>query len=152
MRAPLEKLLHKNTEFRWSVKCQQSFDKIKEILSSPLSLTHFQPDQELFVALDGSSYGIGAVLFHRFSDGSEKPMAHASKSLTQAERNYSQIEREVLSIIFAVKKISSITLVREYPVNRSSAVGFYFWIKERYPSTCREPLTTLGSILDELYL
>ena len=79
-----------------------------------MSLTHFQPEQELFVVSDASSYGIGEVLFHRFSDGLEKSIIHASKSLTQAELNYSQIEREALSIIIAVKKFHQFLWGREF--------------------------------------
>jgi hypothetical protein len=37
-------------------------------------------------------------------DSKERPIMYASHSLSQAEKNYSQIEREALSIIFAIKK------------------------------------------------
>ena len=71
---------------------------------SLLSLTQFQPDQHLFLATDVSSFEVGAVLFHRFPDGSDRVVAHVSKSVTPAEHNYSQIEREALSIVFGTKK------------------------------------------------
>jgi len=56
------------------------------------ALVPYNPSLPLFLAADVSSVGIGAVLFHRFQDGTEKATAHASKTLTPTEKNYSQIE------------------------------------------------------------
>ena len=54
------------------------------------------------------------MLFHKYSDGSERPIAYASKSLTSAEKNYSQIEREALSIIFGVRKFHQFLYGRSF--------------------------------------
>uniref|UniRef100_A0A5S6QAU4 RNA-directed DNA polymerase n=1 Tax=Trichuris muris TaxID=70415 RepID=A0A5S6QAU4_TRIMR len=86
-----------------SSECQAAFEKAKLILKSDLLLTHFDPSIPVVVAADASSNGLGAVILHRFPDGKEKPIAHASRSLLPAEKNYSQIE-EALALVFAVKK------------------------------------------------
>ena len=67
-------------------------------------LAHYDPKLPVGLACDASSIRVGAVLFHKYPDGSERPIAYASKSLTSAEKNYSQIEREALSIIFGIRK------------------------------------------------
>ena len=72
-------------------------------MSSQL-LVHFDPSLKIIVACDASPYGIGAVLSHQMPDGSEKPVAFASRTLANAERKYSQIEKEGLACIFAVKR------------------------------------------------
>ena len=77
-------------------------------------LVHFDPEKELVLAFDASPYGIGAVLGHREQDGSEKPIRFVSQTLTQAEKNYSQMEREGLACIFGIKKFHSYLFVRPF--------------------------------------
>ena len=78
--------------------------KIKKILTSDLFLTHYNLDLEIIVASDTSSYGIGVCILHKMNDGTTKPIAHVSRALLLAEKNYSQIEKEALAIIFVISK------------------------------------------------
>ena len=94
---PLNCLLKKDATWEWSAKCQDSFTKLKEALTSTTVLTHYDPKVQIALAYDASSTGIGAVIYHVYLDGTEKP-------LSSAEQNYSQIEKEALSLIFGVKK------------------------------------------------
>ena len=104
LRGPLNKLLKKNKSWLWTPECLQSFEKIKKTHTSDLSLTHYDPTLDIIVASDASSYGIGAYILHKLPDGSQKAVAHATGSLLPVKKQYSQIEKEALRIIFAVTK------------------------------------------------
>ena len=90
---PLYNLLQKDTTWQWEAEQQNAFEKSKALLTSSNLLIHFDPKLPIVLACDASNYGIGAVLAHRLSDGSERPVAYASRSLTKTERNYSQLEK-----------------------------------------------------------
>ena len=104
--APLYKLLRHGTPWRWTSKEKAAFTKPKELLTSAEVLVHFNPKLELVLACDASAYGIGAVLSHKMTDGSERPIGFASRTLSDAEKNYSQIEKG-LACVFGVKRFHS---------------------------------------------
>ena len=74
------------------------------MLTSSKVLAHYNPKLSLRLATDASSYGVGAVLTQVSEEGTERPVAFASRTLSEAERNYAQIEKEALAIIFGVKR------------------------------------------------
>lgn len=101
--SPLRSLLTKNKKFLWSSECQAAFNKLKEEIASDRVLVPYDPLLPLTVACDASPTGVAGVLSHVI-DGEERPISFVSRALTQAERNYSQLDREAVAIVFAVDK------------------------------------------------
>ncbi|KAL5473647.1 hypothetical protein EMCRGX_G028155 [Ephydatia muelleri] len=99
----------------WGAEQEEAFKRAKSQLASDVVLAHFDP-QQLAVACDASPYGVGAVLSHLYNDGSERPIAYASRSLAPAERKYSHIEKEGLAVVFGVKKFHQYLLGRKFVV------------------------------------
>ena len=83
---------------------QEAFDRLKDLLCIDNVLAHYDPSLELGIFCDASEVGIGAVLFHPYSDGNERPIANVSKTLTDTHRRYSQIHTEAFAVVFALKK------------------------------------------------
>lgn len=105
--APLRELLKKYALFNWTELHTQVLSELKnEILKSNI-LMPFDTSKEIAIQCDASQNGLGCCILQ---DG--KPISFASRSLTDAEQNYSQIEKEMLSIIFACTKFNFYTYGR----------------------------------------
>ncbi|KAJ8888987.1 hypothetical protein PR048_008481 [Dryococelus australis] len=96
---PLRCLLCRNTIFKWTSACEVAFLKLKQYIASDQVLVPYDPDLPVQLACDASPTGIAGVQSH-IIDGSKDPIAFASRSLTAAEQNYSQLDREALATVF----------------------------------------------------
>ena len=83
------------------------------MLTSSALLAHHDPTQPLVLLCDASQYGVGAVL-SQVCNGDEKPVAYTSRTLTTAERNYSQLEKEGLALVYDVKKFHNYLFGRTF--------------------------------------
>ena len=111
---PLNKLLCQDQPWHWTKSCQHAFVTAKKKLVSPNVLVHYDPSRPIRLAADASAYGVGAVISHVLDDGSEHPIAFASRTLIPSERNYSQIEKEALSLVFGVSKFHAYLYGRKF--------------------------------------
>ena len=75
---------------------------------------HYDPSKPIILACDASQYGIGAVLSHVMDNEQDRPIAYVSRTLSSAEKHYSQLEKEALAIVFAVKKFHNFIYGRPF--------------------------------------
>lgn len=101
---PMHQLLHKTRGWAWDSKCTEAFETCKQMLVQSDVLVPYDPNLKIEVTADASPYGVGCVLSHILPDGTVRPVAFASRTLTKAEMGYAQLDREALAIIYAVKK------------------------------------------------
>ena len=100
---PLYKLLEKDAKFSWEEECQKSFEELKfHLTTAPIVRA---PNWQLpfEVMCDASDLAIGAVLGQR-EDGKPHVVYYASKTLNEAQRNYTTTEKELLAVVYALDK------------------------------------------------
>ena len=97
--APLRELLKKDRSFEWQLEHDKALNKIKDALTRPIVLQFYDVDRPVTIQTDASQSGLGSCLLQQ-----GRPIAYASRALTSAEQNYSQIEKEMLAICFACAK------------------------------------------------
>ena len=105
MMQPLRELLTANREWVWGPSQEKAFASIKMELSQPTVLALYDPARDTVLSADASSYGLGAVLLQKTDSTPEwKPVASASRSMSETERRYAQIEKEALALTWAAEK------------------------------------------------
>uniref|UniRef100_A0A1A7X3E1 Gypsy retrotransposon integrase-like protein 1 n=1 Tax=Iconisemion striatum TaxID=60296 RepID=A0A1A7X3E1_9TELE len=110
---PLRNLLSKKNQWVWSHAQQQAFVLLKTDLTTTPVLTLYDPNKELRLSADASSYGLGAVLLQRESE-EWKPVAYASRSLTETEQRYAQVEKEALGLTWGCERFKDFLIGRHF--------------------------------------
>src|SRR6266498_1273255 len=100
---PLRQLLKKDIKFFWEPKKQETFEKLKRILTEAPVLLFPNFDKSFRLCTDASLKGLGAVLEQEDENGNLGPVAYASRSLTPAEKNYHTTDLKCLAIIWSVR-------------------------------------------------
>ncbi|XP_032072036.1 uncharacterized protein K02A2.6-like [Thamnophis elegans] len=101
---PLHRLLDSGAPWVWGRREASAFLAVKHLLVSNDVLVQYSEHLPLVLACDASPYGVGAVLCHQLPSGAEVPVAYFSRTLSAAERNYAQIDKEALAIVAGVRR------------------------------------------------
>ena len=102
--SPLEKLLRKSEVFQWTDDCKLALDTLKEKLATTPILVHPDWYKQFHVHIDASSIPLGAVLAQLGETIVDHPVYFASRKLSNAERNYTTMEREALVMVYSLQK------------------------------------------------
>ena len=105
---PLRRLLDKEAAFDWLPQHEAAFTQIKQLITEAPVLHYYDGSKEVTLECDSSDVGLGAVLTQE-----GHPVAYASRALTRTERNYAQIEKECLAMVFAAERFEQYILGKE---------------------------------------
>ena len=114
--SPLHRITEKESKFIWTGECQNSFDRLRKILSSEDGVL-ILPDlsQEFRLETDACNVGLGAVLSQSV-DGFYRPCAYWSKHLSLRERKYSTSEKELLAVVLGMEHFRQFLLGRKFTI------------------------------------
>ncbi|KAI3730652.1 hypothetical protein L1987_61824 [Smallanthus sonchifolius] len=134
---PMTRLLEKDVPFVFDKECLQAFDFLKEkLVSAPILVS---PDWSLPFELmcDASDYAVGAVLGQR-RENHFHPIYYASKTLNDAQENYTTTEKELLAVVFAFDKFRSyLVLSKTIVFTDHAALRYLFQKKDAKPRLIR---------------
>ena len=135
---PLRRLTHKDVEWSWSAEQEKAFENVKQAVTSAPVLRYFNSSEPVEGQGDASVNGIGFVLMQN-----GQPVSYSSRALTTSERNYSQIEKELLAQVFGVEHN------HQYVYGRKIVL----WSDHKLLETiCKKPLATAPKRLQRLLL
>ena len=119
LKAPLQNVLKKDSEFIWTNVHQHTFDQLKLHVSNDVKLNFYDSSKPLYIEVDTSKKGIGATMLQEDSivkntskcdiPNNLHPISCASKTLSSTESNYSNIEHELLGVLFAIMHFKNFT-------------------------------------------
>ncbi|KAG7294716.1 hypothetical protein JYU34_022785 [Plutella xylostella] len=138
---PLHNLLRKEASWKWDSLCDKAFLEAKQALLSERVLAHYEEGRAVVLSVDSSAYGLGGVLAHRYEDGSERPVSCVSRTLSPAERNYSQLDKEALAIFYGITKHHQYLFGRRFILRTDhQPLSYIFGAKGGIPQTAASRL------------
>nr|GEW69593.1 reverse transcriptase domain-containing protein [Tanacetum cinerariifolium] len=126
---PMTHLLEKNSPFIFSNECIQAFRTLKEKLTEAPILIASNWDQPFELTCDASDYAVGAVLGQRIKKHF-RPIHYASKTMNQAEMNYTTTEKEMLAVVYAFEKFRSYLIMTKSIVYTDHSALKYLFAKK----------------------
>ena len=100
----MRKRLKKDIHFTWDHHCQREFEDLKSSFTKSCLLHHFDPCAHTYICVDAHSTGLSAILMQGDSIEEAKPIAFASRTTTDAEARYPQLDLEALSVDFGLRR------------------------------------------------
>ena len=97
-------LTKKNKKFKWTKECQLEFDSLRNEFSESMLMTHFDASKNTYIQVDAHRSGLSAILMQGETPDEAKPVACASRSTTNVEQRYPQLDLEALAVDFGLRR------------------------------------------------
>ena len=108
---PLRRLCKSGVKWAWESEQQSAFEAIKQVITTLPVLAYFDKTKKHTIQCDASKKGLAAVLLQEY-----KPVMYVSRAFTETEQRYSNIKRELLAIVYALKRLNHYTFGRTITV------------------------------------
>jgi len=104
--SPITDLLRQDVNFQWGEAQEAAFLKVVILFTSGKTpiLKHYDPDRPALLETDASDFAIAGILSQKFEDGKIHPVRFVSRKLTPAELIYDVYDKEMLAIVFSLRK------------------------------------------------
>ncbi len=112
---PLRELLSTKRAWTWGPDQERAFSEVKEELTQPTVLALYDPEAPTKLVADSASFGLGAVLLQQTNDA-WRPVAYASRSMSDTEKRYAQIEKEALAVTWACDRFADFILGSKFQI------------------------------------
>jgi hypothetical protein len=98
--APLRQLTHKDVHWSWMQQHREAFNEIKAKIANAPNINYYDVSKPVTLTCDASKFGLGCACLQE-----NGPVAYASRTMTETEQRYSQIEKEYLAVLLACNKL-----------------------------------------------
>jgi hypothetical protein len=128
---PIRVLLHKNRAWSWAGPQEEAFRKLKETICSAPTLALYDPGKPTLVSADASSFGLGGALFQKQSDDSWRPVTFVSRSMTEVEKRYAQIEKEALATTWVCERLAEYLVGVQFHIHTDHKPLIYLFAADK---------------------
>uniref|UniRef100_A0A0K0FHE2 RNA-directed DNA polymerase n=1 Tax=Strongyloides venezuelensis TaxID=75913 RepID=A0A0K0FHE2_STRVS len=116
---------------KFKLSGKENFQNIKNLLTTENSVCHYRLDLPLILATDASEHSIGGTLFHKFEDGTTKPILSAAKRFNDHELKYDIANKEALSVVYFVKRFEKFLKARKFELHVDSRALYCIYTSKK---------------------
>nr|XP_027093651.1 uncharacterized protein LOC113714052 [Coffea arabica] len=117
---PFFKVLKKTDQFAWTEECQAAFDQLKQYLHHLPTIASPRPEEKLFLYLSAADEAVSAMLIR--DEGTQVPVYYVSRALRGPETRYTQVEKLVLGLVHAARRLKPYFLAHPISVRTDQPI------------------------------
>jgi transposase InsO family protein len=131
---PLYELTKKDVKWHWTDECEKAFQTLRDAITKYPVLMAPDPNKDYILETDASDEALSATLLQRDDNDELHPVAYASKTLNDAQRNYTVTDREALAIVWGLEHFNTFCEGHKYTaITDHAALKYLYTAKNKTP-------------------